>query len=274
MSSFFQGQFLHSLIRSVDLYTFHCLYEISIILRSGCCKRRYAALRATLLCDASGARVDALVSHLFEPEKAVAFSPFSTNFTFFSIKDCDKFSDGGAFNASIWKKIKKNPSWRFLQHPDLNALGPCSLLRYYSVAIILTSCTKMVICDFPCQYRGLNFHRCCSTSWRMVPIYLTHLSLAFFLWDIGKQNSPRRDAAERGVPSGAILFASRNFIEKLDKKIKITPNTPKNESGLPQMIMMGKSTRQIWVKEWISVALKLSQIFKHATTTCFNQNNL
>ena len=28
-----------------------------------------------------------------------------------------------------------------------------------------------------------------------------------FLWDIGKQNSPRCDAAEHGVPSGAILFA-------------------------------------------------------------------
>ena len=38
-------------------------------------------------------------------------------------------------------------------------------------------------------------------------IILTHLSLASLLWDIGKQNSPRCDAAERGVPSGAILFA-------------------------------------------------------------------
>ena len=37
--------------------------------------------------------------------------------------------------------------------------------------------------------------------------HLTHLSLASLLWDIGKQNSPRWDAAERGVPSGAILFA-------------------------------------------------------------------
>ena len=37
--------------------------------------------------------------------------------------------------------------------------------------------------------------------------YLTHLSLGSLLWDIGKQNSPRCDAAERGVPSGAILFA-------------------------------------------------------------------
>ena len=36
---------------------------------------------------------------------------------------------------------------------------------------------------------------------------LTHISLASLLWDIGKQNSPRCDAAERGVPSGAILFA-------------------------------------------------------------------
>ena len=36
---------------------------------------------------------------------------------------------------------------------------------------------------------------------------LTHLSLASHLWDIGKQNSPRCDATERGVSSGAILFA-------------------------------------------------------------------
>ena len=42
----------------------------------------------------------------------------------------------------------------------------------------------------------------------------THLSLASLLWDIGKQNSPRCDAAERGVPSGAILFPQRKFIEK------------------------------------------------------------
>ena len=41
---------------------------------------------------------------------------------------------------------------------------------------------------------------------------LTHLSLAPLLWDIGKQNSLRCDATERGVPSGAILFAKRIFI--------------------------------------------------------------
>ena len=43
---------------------------------------------------------------------------------------------------------------------------------------------------------------------------LTHSSLASLLWDIDKQNSPRCDAADSGVPSGAILFAWRNFIEK------------------------------------------------------------
>ena len=77
------------------------------------------------------------------------------------------------------------------------------------------------------------------------------LSLVSLLWDIGKQYSPRCDAAECGVPSGAILFAERIFIEKLNKILKITPDASKNESGLTQMIMMGKSIRQIWVKgEW------------------------
>ena len=46
---------------------------------------------------------------------------------------------------------------------------------------------------------------------------LTHIRLASLLWHKGKQNSPRCDAAKRGVPSGAILFAWRNFIEKLNK---------------------------------------------------------
>ena len=32
-----------------------------------------------------------------------------------------------------------------------------------------------------------------------------------------KNNSPRCDAAKRGVPSRAILFAERNSIEKLNK---------------------------------------------------------
>ena len=35
--------------------------------------------------------------------------------------------------------------------------------------------------------------------------------------------------------------------------MKITPNTPKNESGLIQFIMMGKSIRQIWVNKSYTV---------------------
>ena len=43
---------------------------------------------------------------------------------------------------------------------------------------------------------------------------INHISLVFFLWDIGKQNNPRCDAAKRGVPSGAILFAGMIFSKK------------------------------------------------------------
>ena len=48
-----------------------------------------------------------------------------------------------------------------------------------------------------------------------------------FLWDIGKQNSLRCDATERGVPSGAILFAKRNFIEKCNRILKSYQKTLK-----------------------------------------------
>ena len=82
-------------------------------------------------------------------------------------------------------------------------------------------------------------------------INLTHIrvSLESLLWDIGKQYSPGCDAAERGVPSGAItcMFAYRNFIEKMKQNFKITPAAPKNESRLAQLIMMGESIRHLWV---------------------------
>ena len=42
----------------------------------------------------------------------------------------------------------------------------------------------------------------------------THISLASYLRDKGKQNSPRWDAEKLGIPSGAILFAFKNFIKK------------------------------------------------------------
>ena len=54
-----------------------------------------------------------------------------------------------------------------------------------------------------------------------------------------RKDGPRCDAAKRGVPYWAILFADMIFIEKLNK----------NESGLIQLIRMGKSMRHKWVKE-------------------------
>ena len=65
---------------------------------------------------------------------------------------------------------------------------------------------------------------------------ITTFETCHFLWDIGKQNSPRCDAADCGVPSGAILFAYRNFIENEIKIKKNTPDVPKNDSGPIQMI--------------------------------------
>ena len=95
---------------------------------------------------------------------------------------------------------------------------------------------------------------------------LTHLSPASFLWDIGKHHStgkhhsPRCDAAERGIPSGTILFAQRNFT-KNEVKTKITLNTPKNESGLIRRIMMGESIRQIRVNIVAEVRCEISHVF-------------
>ena len=66
-------------------------------------------------------------------------------------------------------------------------------------------------------------------------ITLETLSMASLLWDIDKQYSPRCDAAERGVPFGAIVFAQR-ISSKNEIKIKTTPDAHKNENGLTQMI--------------------------------------
>ena len=57
--------------------------------------------------------------------------------------------------------------------------------------------------NYPTHLKGVAFS-----------LDMSILSLASFLWDIGTQNSPRCDAAKRGVPSEAILFAILIFIEK------------------------------------------------------------
>ena len=78
---------------------------------------------------------------------------------------------------------------------------------------------------------------------------LTHISLASHFWGIGKRCGPRSDAAERrGVWSGSTLFANGNFYKKYYKNEKSTPDVPYMKNGLVQLIKMGKSIRQMWVK--------------------------
>ena len=78
----------------------------------------------------------------------------------------------------------------------------------------------------------------------MFSLHLTHISLASFLGDICQQNSRRCDAAKRGISAGTVLFVNMILI----KNEKFKPDSPKNENGLIQMIMMGKCFRLRWVK--------------------------
>ena len=56
--------------------------------------------------------------------------------------------------------------------------------------------------------------------------------------------TPQNAASHLGL-----FYLYEEISSKNEIKIKITPNTPKNESGLTQLIMMGESIRQIWVNE-------------------------
>ena len=63
------------------------------------------------------------------------------------------------------------------------------------------------ILESPERLKDLDLDAFAEELKRQVKTDLTRLSLVSLLWDIGKQNSPRCDAAECGVQSGAILFA-------------------------------------------------------------------
>ena len=54
-----------------------------------------------------------------------------------------------------------------------------------------------------------------------------------------RHNCPRCDAAERGIPSGAILFALKNLIGKWNKNLKLLLT--------PLKMKVGKSICHIWV---------------------------
>ena len=68
--------------------------------------------------------------------------------------------------------------------------------------------------------------------------------------------TPQNAASHLGIFCLYGEISSKNEI-----KIKITPNTPKNESGLIQLMMMGESIRQIWVKEVESEGAKVVPLF-------------
>ena len=115
-------------------------------------------------------------------------------------------------------------------------------------------CSENEGTDQLCSYRTAGLHLCFCLCKNLVfplkDILLKHTINSYkhgvlFMGHIGKQHSPRCDAAECGVPSGAILL-HRKISSK--NEIEITPNTPKNERGLIQLIMMVESIRQIWVR--------------------------
>ena len=85
-----------------------------------------------------------------------------------------------------------------------------------------------------------GFHRCCKhikqtfDDARKIKVTITRISLASFLWDVGKQDSPRCDTTECVVPSGAILFAKRCFIKNLYDKLKSLLMPLKMKVALPK----------------------------------------
>ena len=66
-----------------------------------------------------------------------------------------------------------------------------------------------------------------------------------------RQNSIAQDVTPQIAASHLGLFCLLGGISSKNeiKKNKITPDTPQNESRLAQLIKLGKSIRQIWVKK-------------------------
>ena len=87
--------------------------------------------------------------------------------------------------------------------PDMY-MNTTVLYRFY---LCLLNKVALVDLDNQCDPK----HTCRKQTYLKI---LTLISLPSFLWDIGKQYSPRCDATECHVPSGAILFAYKIFIEK------------------------------------------------------------
>ena len=69
-----------------------------------------------------------------------------------------------------------------------------------------------------------------------------------------------------------LFYLHREISSKNGIKIKITPNTPKIESGLSQMIMMGKSILQIWVKHFSFLSV-INVLYNYMYYGCSEASN-
>ena len=98
---------------------------------------------------------------------------------------------------------------------DRHILIPAGGVNYKSTLIILERHIRMPVgwVNHNTTLFILDRHIRMPAGWVNYKTILTHISLAPFLWNIGKQNRPRCDAAKRGVRSGAIQFAILIFIE-------------------------------------------------------------
>ena len=102
-----------------------------------------------------------------------------------------------------------------------------------------------------------------------------------YFWDIGRQYSPRWDAAERSISSGAILFAAFHLgLYCLLTGISMKNETKmKNYSWFPLKLKMDSSKWYRWESPfaiWVNGDLIVRCIFKlknaHLSTTQWNDN--
>ena len=90
----------------------------------------------------------------------------------------------------------------------------------------------------------------------MYPIFpkatsLTHISLASYKRNIGKQCRPRSDATERGVWSGSTLFALSSETLIKHGNNKNLPYAPYSGNGPVRRVKVEKSIRHKWVKFYL-----------------------
>ena len=110
------------------------------------------------------------------------------------------------WNAMIWAATWQNQQNECAPSEDSDQPGHLSL--------------RLAHTHFVCFVMSWLIYACgsSSTSWlflfRVYNTALTHISLASFICDIGKQCRPRSDATERGVWLGSTLFAYGNFYQK------------------------------------------------------------